>query len=374
MTALGTPIQGVTLYSFTRLWHGRQMGFEELIREAARRGLGPGLEVVGFQSIRDFPRVSDEFISNFHRIIDETGLVPTALGANADAGLRRDRMLTNDELVDYMAAQVDVARRLGFPVVRVQYSLTPDDMERLLPIAEAADVSLGMEIHAHHTPRHPHMQALLERFEKLGSPRLGFIPDWGSTMQQVPRTLLRKYRERGISEELIRTVDEFWLSKHGNGGATDEEFDAQFAEFVALAEEYGAGEIAVELGVNATGLFGHGEVEEWADILPWTVHTHGKFYEIDPETGEDPSVPIRRIMDLYVRNGYSNAISSEWEGFHWNDWDDAFDVIAAQQKLLRSAAEESGSRLVIDPAEARRLQAVRGAEAQLPRAVAVESH
>src|SRR5205814_7476535 len=66
---------------------------------------GPGLEIVGFQSIRDFPRVGEDFVREFRDLLDETGLVPTALGANADAGLRRDRMLTDDELVEYMKPQ-----------------------------------------------------------------------------------------------------------------------------------------------------------------------------------------------------------------------------------------------------------------------------
>jgi hypothetical protein len=350
--ALGTPIQGVTLYSLTRFWHSRQMTFPELVREVARRGLGPGLEIVGFQSIRDFPRVGEDFVREFRDLLDETGLVPTALGANADAGLRRDRMLTDDELVEYMKPQIDVARRLGFPIVRVQYSLTPDDMERLLPVAEAAGVTLGMEIHAHHSPRHPTMQALLERYEKLGSPHLGFIPDWGSTMSQVPRSLLEKYRRREIAPELIAEVDKYWNSKHGAGGLTDEEQQRQLEEFADLARSYGADDIAFELAINATSLFGHGDVSEWLDILPWAVHTHGKFYEID-SAGEDPSVPAREILDLYVKNGYSRTISTEWEGFHWNDWENAFDIIAKQQALLRDATEHSGSRMIVDATEAR---------------------
>jgi hypothetical protein len=352
ITDLGTPIQGVTLYSFTRFWHGRQMTFGDLVRTVAQRGLGPGLEVVGFQSIRNFPNVSDDFVKEFRSLIDSTGLLPTALGANADAGLRRDRMLNADELVDYMAAQIRVASRLGFPIVRVQFSVTPDMMERLLPIAEKEDVTLGMEIHAHHTPSHPVMAALLERYEKLGSPRLGFIPDWGATMDRMPRTLLQKYRTRGLSEEFITAIDGFWDSKHGNGGASDEEHDAQFAEFLELAHAHDADDIAIELAVNATALFGHGTVEEWADILPWSVHTHGKFYEID-ESGEETSLSARKIIELYVKNGYSRTISSEWEGFHWNNWDDAFDIIGRQQKLLRDAAEDAGSRFITEAAEAR---------------------
>ncbi len=359
MTALGTPVQGVTLYSFTRAFHARRYDFDQLVREVARRRSGPGLELVGFQSIKGFPHLATGFVDRFRSLLDETGLVPTALAANADAGLRRDRMLSDDELVDYMRPQIAAAQTLGFPVVRVQISLTPDDMERLLPVAERHGVTLGLEIHSHQHPKHPRIQALVERYEKLGSPLLGFTPDWGATLRAVPSTLLTKYRRLGYDEELVTGLEQLWL-EHDREGAplTEEQHGRWFGQVVQFASRHGAGERAIEMAVNITGLFGHAPVADWADVLPWAVHTHGKFYEIDA-SGDEPSVPVRDIVDLYVRNGYSAAISSEWEGFHWNDWDDPFDVVAAEQALIRSSAAHSGSRIVTDAGEARTLLTTR---------------
>ncbi|GIH64510.1 sugar phosphate isomerase/epimerase family protein [Microbispora siamensis] len=359
MTAPGTPVQGVTLYSFTRAFHGRRYTFEELVREVARRGLGPGLELVGFQSIKGFPDVDPGFVTRFRSLIDETGLVPTCLSANADAGLRRDRMLTDDELVDYMRPQIAVARELGFPVVRVQISLTPDDMERLLPVAEQHGVRLGLEIHSHQHPRHPRIQALLERYEKLGSPLLGFVPDWGASLRAVPSTLLRKYREAGYDEDLLTGIEQLWREHHAEGPPmTEPQHGRWFRQVMELAHRHGAGDRAIEMAVNITGLFGHAPASDWAEVLPWAVHTHGKFYEIDAD-GDEPSVPVRELVDLWVGSGYSGAISSEWEGFHWNDWDDPFDVVAREQALIRASAAANGSRVIVDPAEARRLVGLR---------------
>lgn len=343
---LGAPVQGVTLYSFTRDFHGRRYSFEQLVRKVAERGLGPGLEIVGFQSIRNFPDVSDEFVTGFQRLIGETGLRPSALGANADSYLRRDRALTGEEMVEYMRAQIEVAHRLGFPIVRVQYSVTPDDMERLLPVAEANDVRLGMEIHSQHSVGHPVIQALLERYEKLGSPHLGFIPDWGVSMRKIPRTLLARLRAQGASEELLRAVEELWEAGLERGPLlSDADIDAERQAFWDLAHRLGGEKFAHDIMVNASGLFGHQKPEDWAQVMKWAVHTHGKFYEID-EHGDEPSVPIREIMKVYLEAGYSGVISSEWEGFHFNDRDDAFDVVAGQQALLRRTAEELGSHMI----------------------------
>ena len=353
MTALGTPVQGVTLYSFTRDFHARNHSVEELVREVARRGLGPGAELVGFQSIKGFPAVTDDYVESFRALVDETGLVPTCLSANADAGLRRDRMLTDDELVDYMAPQVEAAARLGFPVVRVQISLTPDDMERLLPLAEKHGVRLGLEIHSHQHPKHPKILALLERYEQLGSPFLGFVPDWGATLREVPTTLLARYRRDGVDEELLQQLLATWHEHDAEGAPmTEEQHGRWFGQVMGLANRYGAGDRAIEMAVNITGLFGHAEPEDWLDVLPWAVHMHGKFYEIDA-AGDEPSVPVQRIVELVVENGWSGSISSEWEGFHWDDWDDPFEVVSRMQALMRSSAEQAGSRLITDPDEAR---------------------
>ena len=61
MTGLGSPIQGVTLYSFTRAFHGREYDLEGLIRKTAAEGYGPGLEIIGFSSFRGFPEIDDAY-------------------------------------------------------------------------------------------------------------------------------------------------------------------------------------------------------------------------------------------------------------------------------------------------------------------------
>jgi hypothetical protein len=251
-----------------------------------------------------------------------------------------------------MRPQIADAAELGFPVVRVQISLTPDDMERLLPVAEEYGVRLGLEIHSHQHPKHPAIQALLERYEKLGSPLLGFVPDWGASLKAVPTTLIRKYREAGYDEKLLDALVETWQQHHTEGPPmTEQQHGRWFGQVMQLAHQHGAGDRAIEMAVNLTGLFGHAPASDWADVLPWAVHTHAKFYEIDAE-GDEPSVPVRELVELWVRSGYTASYSSEWEGFHWNDWDNPFDVVAAEQALIRA----SGSgQIVTDAKQAREI-------------------
>ena len=351
--ALGTPIQGVTLYSFTRAFHGRQYDVDGLIRKVAADGRGPGLEIIGFSSFRGFPDVSDEYAAGFRELIGEVGLVPTSLAINTDVGIRRDRLMTDDELVEYMRRQIEAAAKLGFPLARVQISLTPDAMEMLLPVAERYGVVLAVEVHAHHHGRHPAMLALRDRYEKLGSPLLGFVADWGATVSGFAPSLVEAYRRRDASPELIDAAVALWHDYHRQGPPmTEPEHGQRFGAFIGLAARHGRPDLGIDMAINGTGLFGPAPVESWLEIMPWIRHVHGKFFGID-ERGEEPSVPVRDLIALLVRAGYSGAISSEYEGWHWNCWQNAFDIVAGEQAVQRSAASAAGSRMVTDANEAR---------------------
>lgn len=327
-------LQGTTLYSYTRVFHQREMTFEELIREVARRGQGPGLEVIGFQSIRNFPNPGDEFVGKFKDLVSELGLIPTSLAVNADLGLRRDRLLSHDEMIDYMAAQIKLASALGFPVARVQISMTPDVMEALLPTAEKYNVKLGLEVHSHHSPRHEEMQAHLERYEKLNSGYLGFVPDFGATTIGMPPSLIAKYRRTGVPEEMITELEDLWQVHHAEGAPKDGRTQGmRMGQVAGIAGKYGFGETAIDYAINHCGLFGHADPSEWSDILHLVWHTHGKFFGM--ENGDEPTTPLVDILKCYAKAGYTGSISSEYEGFHWDAISNPFDQVGAHQKRIR---------------------------------------
>ncbi|BDZ44457.1 sugar phosphate isomerase/epimerase family protein [Naasia aerilata] len=350
---LGAPIQGVTLYSFTRAVHGREYDLESLIRKVAADGFGPGLEIIGFSSFRGFPKLDDAFVGWFRDLVAEVDLVPTSLAINADVGIRRDRLLTQEELVEYMTPQIEAAAKLGFSIARVQISLTPDAMEALLPIAERTGVTLALEVHADQHARHERVLALRDRYEKIGSPLLGFTADWGATVKGFAPSLIEAYRRRGASEELLQAVTELWNQTYQDGPPDNQgEHGKRFGAFIGLAHQHGRPDLGIDFGINGTGLFGPAPVDGWLEIAPWIRHVHGKFFGID-ENGEEPSVPVRELIQLLVDIGYTGAISSEYEGWHWNYWQSPFDIIRGEQAVQRSAAADAGSRMVTDPAEAR---------------------
>jgi len=329
------PRLGVTLYSFTPDFHAGRYTFEDLVVEAAQRGLGPGLEVIGFQSFRGFPHMSPEVETRFLRLVDEHGWELSCLDGNVDVAVRADRLLDEDELVAYMEAQLEAAARLGFPVLRVQNQATPAVMERLLPSAERLGVKLGMEIHAPETVRSPWVLALRELYARLDSPYLGFIPDFGASTLGISPSVFETFRAKGVSEELLQAIATRWDEL----GGRDFEAHEEIGNFIGLAHSMGAGDHAVNLAVFAVGIHGHQDAAAWAEILPDVVHVHGKFFDIGDD-GREPVVPVEELIDVLVAGGYDGFISSEYEGWHWNTRADAFEMVAREQALCRRALEK----------------------------------
>lgn len=323
------PQLGVTLFSFTRAYRDYRYTFEELIGKSGRLGLGPGLEIVGFQSIRGYPTVTDSFALRFRRLLDENGFVPSALSGNIDAGRRPDRLMTHDETVEVIEAQIAAAKKLGYPVLKVQFGAGPDALEAALPAAEAADVKLAVEIHAPHHVHHPTIVALRERFEKLDSGRLGFVPDMGATMNAIPRGFIRNWRAQpDAPPEIVDLTIAAWQRVHDGGDAF-----AERRQLLAAAEEMGA-HSSVRFAWSALTLYGTNRPEDWAEIMPLVFHVHGKFYELDDD-GTEPSISYDRLIPLFREGGYTGTISSEWEGAVFNPDADPFELVRRHQELLR---------------------------------------
>ena len=328
------PQVGVTLYSFTPDFHAGRYTFEDLVVRAAELGLGPGLEVIGFQSFRGFPHMSRDLETRFLRLVDEHGWELSCLDGNVDVAVRADRLLDEDELVEYLEAQVEAAGRLGFPVLRLQNAATPRVLERLLPTAERLDVKLGMEIHAPETVRSPWVMRLRELYDRLDSPYAGFIPDFGASTRGISPSVFDVFRAKGVSEELLDAIAARWDEL----GTRDFEAHEEIGKFIGLAHSMGAGDHAVNLAVFAVGIHGHQDPQAWSEILPDVVHVHGKFFDIRGD-GRDPVVPIEELIDVLVAGGYDGYVSSEYEGWHWNTGADAFEQVARMQALMRHALE-----------------------------------
>lgn len=321
---------GVSLFSFTYEFHSRKYTFPQLVQQVAKRNLGPGLEVVGFQSFRDFPDVSDKTVAEFKDLIQETGLSLMCLGLNADTYITRNQQMTVDEIVDHHRRQITSAGRLGFPLVRFQYGATPAVIERLIPVAEETGVKLALEIHAPHHSQHPDVLAYREMYERTGSNMLGFIADFGSTSSNVPQVYLDYFKWRNIPDALVAMGLDFWRRD-------DIDPFERRAKFIENAKSNGFDEVqAVEVS-PIFNLFFRAPPESWLELFPRLFHVHAKFFGVGAN-GRDASIDHDAILPVLVRGGYSGYLASEFEGHHVSD-PEAFHEVEKHHVMVREILE-----------------------------------
>ena len=252
-----------------------------------------------------------------------------------------------------MTLQIKAAAKLGFPIARVQISITPDSMEALAPIAEEHGVTLALEVHADQYASHPRIlrcaTATRRSAPRSSASRWTGAPRSAASRRRSSRRTAAAARPKSSSTKVV----DLWNTYYEQGPPADQAQHGQrFGSFIGLAAQNGRPDLGIDFGINGTGLFGPARVNDWLEIMPWIRHVHGKFFGID-ENGEEPSVPVRDLIRLLVENGYSGAISSEYEGWHWNYWQSPFEIIAGEQAVQRSAAADAGSRMITDAAEAR---------------------
>jgi sugar phosphate isomerase/epimerase len=322
---------GSTLYSFTNEFLSYQYGFEHLVRKVAELDLGPGLEIVGFQSIRGFPKITDDFAARFKDLIAETGLKPSCLGINADVCLRRGQMMSEKESVAYHEPQILAAAKLGFPVVRYQFAAGPGVIRALAPLAERVGVKLGLEIHAPHGVDSPAVMAYREMYAQVNSRYLGFIPDFGASAIGLPPALVADWRVRGIGEQVIEWALELWRS--------DTALDAKRTEFMRRAEGAGT-DIASRTAVAVIfNVLSRQPAEKWLEIMPQAIHIHGKFYGFDDQ-GNESCIPYDELLPVFRKSGFNGYMSSEWEG-HMFSIGSGIDMVRRHHDLCRRVLASS---------------------------------
>lgn len=318
---------GVSLYSFTNEFLGRSHDLPALLRETAARGLGPGVEAVGFQSFRSFPDVTEAEAGAFRDALAEAGLRPTCLGITADRFLQPGHAIADSELIEFHARQMRSAHRLGFPLVRFQHAATPAVIRALVPLAESLELRMGLEVHAPLFLDHPVILAYREMFEAVGSPLLGFIPDFGAAARAVPEVQTAYFRD--VLGAPSRAVDRALALWHDDNLQPLDRL-TDFAVFCAAEgiDDRFRDEIALIFGI-----IGRGDPARWSEIMPQVFHLHAKFYDCDPQDGSDPAIDTAANLAPFLAAGWQGDLSSEWEG-HVTSRGDGFAMVEAQQRYL----------------------------------------
>ncbi|MHC6594615.1 C-glycoside deglycosidase beta subunit domain-containing protein [Arthrobacter sp. C152] len=321
---------GLTLYSASAEFRAGWYDFDGLLNRVADLGIGPGIEIVASQVLPGYPNVTDGFVRSWQAAFDKHGFTASSFGANLDMGRRRDRDMTPDEEYEFSATLFRGAKKLGFPLVRIQ-SAKPALLRRLLPLAEELELKLAYEIHAPLGPNSPEIMKVREVYAELDSPLLGFVADFSSTMHSMSPTLLRAVRRAGLDDGAIRKLQAIW--------ATDAPMRARQEEFIGYLKARGFDPARLGSFAHlAFNMHGHVSPQEWADIMPQILHVHAKFYDIDEE-GNEPAIDYPELVRVFVEGGYRGYWSSEWEGHAFAELGevDPLLLVRKQHDLIRKS-------------------------------------
>lgn len=326
----GDPFKmGLTLYSASAEFRAGWYDFDSLLDRVAELGIGPGIEIVASQMVPTYPVVSDEFERTWRAAFDRHGFHASSFGANLDMGRRRDRDMTPDEEFEFSELMFRGAKKLDFPLVRIQ-SAKPELLRRLLPIAEDLELKLAYEIHAPMGPNSEPIMKVRDTYAELDSPLLGFVADFSSTMHAMSPTLLRAVQRAGLDDEALDCLQQIW--------ATDATMQERQQEFIGYLKgrDFDPGRLGAFAHL-AFNMHGHVDPREWADIMPHILHVHAKFYDID-EAGQEPAIDYPELVRVFVEGGYRGYWSSEWEGHAFAELGevDPLVLVRKQHDLIRS--------------------------------------
>ena len=199
------PILGTTIYSFTNEWLQRMYTLEEEVQKVAELDLGPAVEIVGFQSLREYPDVSDESARHFRELLDRHGLIPSCLGGNCDVG--RDSEAADDRGRDRRlrgATDRERRRSSGSRCCASRASSAPRSLRGSLPLRKEAGVQVAGEVHSPLSAHHPEIMELRECFDRVGPELVGFVPDFSSSMSAPPDLHWKRLRDLGAPERSYR--------------------------------------------------------------------------------------------------------------------------------------------------------------------------
>jgi len=326
MTTATGPQVGVTLYSYTNEWLTRHFDLPGLMQEVANREQGPNIEIIGFQNFKEFPDVSDDFAAKFKDLVAETGLNPVSCAINSDRFLKPGQQPIEDAaLVEYHKRQLRSAKKMGFSLVRYQFALPVHLLPEIAPYAEEIDIRMGVEVHAPMWAGHPAVQAYAEMYDKLDTPVLGWIPDFGGTASRIPESMLDAARAAGASEDLLDKLKEVWLEdgmSHEKAGRLRE-----------WALTNGHAPAHIQAASLAFFILSNNDPKSWAQLVDRTIHIHGKFYGVDDD-GVEEAIDYETILPLFRDGGFTGTIVSEWEG-HAYDTRDAFEQVRRHQAMCR---------------------------------------
>ncbi len=301
---------GVTLYSYSNEYVNGILSFEEILRTVKAQGY-TGIELVASQMVPGYPYPSDEWLAQLKALLEEIGLEPVCWSAYIDMGIRSDRDLTEDEIIQFTVNDLICAKKAGFPMVRTQHAISPKIFRKMIPFCKQLDMKLTIEMHHPHHPEVPVWKELIEIMRGEGKGVIGFVPDMSIFQNHPHEPWIKEALNEGCRKEVLDAM----LEKHATQRPREEILAGDLSK---IEQFYGAQLIEDYDGAT--------QVEQLRELMDCVFYMHGKFYYINDNL-EEIAIPYQEILTMVKDSGYEGYIACEYEGHHFDTQISAVDQL-----------------------------------------------
>ena len=322
--------RAVSLYSFQDEYCRKRMTMDEIFSELEALGV-EGLELISDQMIKGTPTPSEEELAKWDALMSRHHLVPVINDIFINTTLYKNRKLTDHEAAELLRQEIRLAKRLGFPMVRM-VSMTPVEIVKLvLPLAEELQVVMALEIHAAMSFDNPSTKAFCDYMMAVDSPYLGLVVDTGIFCRKHPRVSREYFKSLGLSQEVADYIDAIFARGTDPLRVFNHQIPEDLKKLFKSESDF------------LYSLFSDGYENCAYSVLdpyiPYIKHIHGKCFEFT-ESGEEYSIDFEEIVQYLAAKGYDGYIATEYEGNRFvpvGGISDGLGNVRAHQKLLAKA-------------------------------------
>lgn len=311
--------RGVSFYSYQEEFFTGTMSVEDCIRESADMGAF-GIELLGEAMIPNYPNPPSQWIDQWNGWMEKYKTVPANYCQFLETKLHsKPPFMTAEEGQENMVRDIDLAKRMGFKIVRPNPDMTSPTMmeaiERCLPNAEKNDITLAVHVFSMLEP----WMALIE---KTKTKHMGFVPDM-SIFTERP---LRIARERKIRDGLLTPEIADFIEKAWASGMPEEKAMAEARAMGYKEEERGYGTYLTRevYGINRF----KNDIKALEEHMQYVPHFHGKFYEMTDDC-QETTINYEKGIAMLKKGGFNGYIVSEYEGQRFTQ--DAFETDSCAQ-------------------------------------------
>lgn len=316
----------ITLYSFGKKFADETYSIEDCIVKAKELG-AQGIELVASQMVPGYPWPGDEWIEEFKGLCKKHQVDPVCYSAYVDMGMRSDRDLNANEIIECTLNDMEIASKLGFKLVRSQHAMSPAILEKMIPYAQKYGLHLAIEMHHPHEPSTPVWQEYMDVMRRSNTDCIGIVPDM-SSFQQYPTGTYKDFIIRTM--HLPEAVVDAAIAAHNRW-----EDKALVIEMAKAMTDSPNVEAFID---NMYYRYPHPtDFDGLKEVLKYSKYIHGKFFYINDEGIED-AIPYNDILNIIKESGFDGYICTEFEG---NTFDEKLDEeeqikrhIEMQKKIL----------------------------------------